>query len=554
MAVVVFVVFLIAYRTYGQFIGYRVFGVTNDNTTPAHTLEDGQDYVPTKTEVLFGHHYTSIAGAAPIVGPAIAVIWGWVPALLWVVCGTIFAGAVHDFAALLLSSRNEGRSMGEIASRLITPRTKVLFLLISWFANLMVIAVFALVIAVLFGDFPTAVFPIWMEVPTAIVIGYLVYRKGMPILPLSIGGLILLYLYVIIGWQMPLHLPAFFAGNAILSWSLILFIYAYVASVLPVWVLLQPRDFINSHQLYVGLGLIFIGLIVVHPQIVAPVLQAAPKGAPSIIPFLFITIACGAISGFHSLVSSGTSSKQLDREEDAVTIGYGAMLGEGVLATFAVLACTAGFATHADWLKHYASWSAASGLGAKVGAFVDGSAHFLAGLGLPAGLGATIMAVIVVSFAATTMDSATRIQRYLTQELAETYNVKPLTGVHGPTLFAVITAFLLTTINGGKGGLTIWPLFGTTNQLLAGLALLVASVYLLRSGRNYWYTLAPFLFMLVMTTWAMLENLSNYFGASNWLLTAVGAILLVFEIWIVFEAIGAFRPPAEGDMPTEMAD
>ncbi|MFQ5900722.1 MAG: carbon starvation protein A [Thermodesulfobacteriota bacterium] len=537
VALSAFIGFILAYRFYGRFLSRRIFGIDPARLTPAHEFEDGIDFVPSKKHILFGHHFTSIAGAAPIVGPAIAVIWGWLPALLWVVLGSIFMGAVHDFGALVVSARHKGKSIGEVTRELIGPRARTLFLLLIFFALLIVIAVFGLVIAVLFKSYPATVIPIWFEVPIAITLGFYIYRRSGNTLLASIIAVSLMYLFVYIGTIIPIKIPAFIMGNEILTWVVILLVYAYIASILPVWVLLQPRDYINSHQLFVGLGLMYLGLFIARPEMVAPAINQNPAGAPMLIPFLFITIACGAISGFHSLVSSGTTVKQIDNEKDMRAIGYGAMLWEGVLATMAILACTAGFASTAAWNKHYASWNTAKGLGAKVGAFVEGGASFLSALGFSHTLGAAIVAVLVISFAATTLDSATRIQRYVVAELAEDYGFNLLRNRHPATMVAVISAFLLSMINGGKGGLIMWPLFGTVNQLLAGLALLAITMYLVRLKKPVYYTLLPMIFILTMTGWAMLINLWRFISKGDWLLVTLGACIFILEIWLVLEAV-----------------
>jgi len=552
IALATFVGFILAYKFYGKYISTKIFNIDPGNVTPAHKYEDGVDYVPTQKHVLFGHHFTSIAGAAPIIGPAIAVIWGWVPALLWIFFGSIFLGAVHDFSSLMVSARNEGKSIGEISSKIINSRVRTLFLLFIFFTLLIVIAVFALVIGILFTTYPQSVFPVWMEIPLAIAIGYLVYRKKANILVPSLIALAIMYLTIWIGLYLPISLPSMFGLSPLVIWVAILMIYAYIASILPVWTLLQPRDFINSHELIVGLILIILGLFIGMPTIVAPAFNLGAEGAPPILPFLFITIACGAISGFHSLVSSGTTVKQMNSEADARMIGFGGMLAEGILATMAVLACTAGFSSTAAWTEHYASWSAASGLGAKVSAFVEGGGSFLTNIGFSHDLAVGIMAVLVVSFAATTLDTATRIQRYVVSELADDYKVKPLTNKHGATLVAVLSAFLLSMINNGQGGLILWPLFGTANQMLAALALLTATVYLVRKKKPIQITVIPFIFMIIVETWALIYNVNQFAGQGNTLLTVIGAILLILEIWMVLESFNVFRKIRSGDLVSDI--
>jgi carbon starvation protein len=381
--------------------------------------------VPTRVHVLWGHHFASIAGAAPIVGPAIAVIWGWVPALLWVGLGTLFMGAAHDFAALVISLRNRGRSIGEIAGTVINPRTRTLFLLIISFLIWVVLAVFAFIIGTLFHSNPGSIFPINVQILVSLAIGWGIYKRGISLLAPSLVGYAILLTAIFFGDSVAAAFPVL-GEVSVLTWVWILLVYSFVASVLPVWLLLQPRDYLNSHQLVTGLVVLTLGLVFLQPAVVAPAINPNPEGAPPLIPFLFVTIACGAISGFHGLVSSGTTSKQVSRMTDARPIGYGGMLAEGSLGMLAVLAATAGFATSGEWYAHYASWGEANGLAAKLGAFVDGGATFVAALGFPVETAKTFMAVMVIAFAATSLDTGARIQRLVIAELAESHGVPVL--------------------------------------------------------------------------------------------------------------------------------
>lgn len=541
VAVAVFVLYGIAYRNYGRYLSRRIFGLDAGRLTPAHTLRDERDFVPTNKWILFGHHFTTISGAGPIVGPAIAVIWGWLPALLWVIVGSVFMGAVHDFGALMLSARHQGRSVSAVTEELIGPRARTLFLLLTAFALLIVLAVFALVIALLFDMFPEAVLSVWIEIPIAVAVGYWVYRRSGNHVVAGVIALVLLYGFVILGSYVPLKMPGLILGNPIYTWVVILLVYAFIASTLPVWILLQPRDYINSHQLFTVMGLMILGLVVGRPTIVAPAVRMGVADAPDFIPFLFVVVACGAISGFHSMAASGTTVKQLDNERDAKLVGFGAMLVEGAMAVLVILVCTAGFPGRTEWLAHYAGWAAADGLGAKVGAFVNGGAVFMGYLGIPARIGTTIMAVMVVSFAATTLDSATRIQRYIITELAHSCRIKPLTHPHLAALLAVLSAFALASINQGRGGMILWPIFGASNQLMAGLALLVITVWLLRLRKPTAVAAIPMLFMIVITTWAMIAGLIAYIREGNHLLTALSALILILEVWVIAEAVQAIR-------------
>jgi len=626
--------FIVAYNTYGRWLGRKIFELSIDNRCPSETMRDDQDYVPTPTPIVFGHHFTSIAGTGPIVGPAIAVIWGWLPALLWVIFGSILIGAVHDMGSLVVSLRSRGKSVGDIAGRVINPRVRLLFLFVLFMALNIVLAIFGLVIASVFKIFPATILPCVIQIPLAIAIGIYLHRKGVGLLLPSLVALGLMYATVFLGDVGVLHtINEAMAAWPVIVWVVVLLVYSYIASVLPVWVLLQPRDYINSLQLLSAMGLVMLGLVVaafiggspqgestVRPalEIVAPMVQWSPEGAPSMVPFLFITIACGAISGFHCLVSSGTSSKQLCRETDATFVGYGSMVTEGFLATLVILACVAGLGLGvvakdgtllqgADaWAARYSSWGAADGLGAKIGAFVDGAANFLGAIGMPRAAAVALMGVFVASFAGTTLDTACRLQRYVVQELASTcfhltrrrtndgdadsqgrgpgaeagdalpavplfragtvpLSANPLswlTNKHGATLFAIAIARVMAAFpppgvpwswdNAGKGGMLLWPMFGATNQLLGGLAFMVIAFYLWRRKKPVYFLVLPMIFMLVMPAWALIPQLHEWLNppagvSPNYILIAVAGLTLMLEVWMVIEAI-LLWPKVRGEL------
>lgn len=598
--------YLIAYHTHGQWLSRKIFKLDPAANVPSVEFNDDQDYVPTAKSIVFGHHFTSIAGTGPIVGPAIAVMWGWLPALLWVLLGSVFIGAVHDFGALIVSLRNRGQTVGDIAGRVLNTRVRIIFLLVLFMALTIVLAIFGLVIAVVFKHYPSAIIPCVLQIPLAIAIGALVHRQGRGLLLPSLLTLLLMYVGVAFGNWGPLgNLNAWMASQSVIVWVVVLLVYSYIASVLPVWVLLQPRDYINSLQLISALSLVMVGLAVAsifggapltegaaRPElaIVAPIVEMSPQGAPLLFPFLFVTIACGAISGFHCLVSSGTSSKQLKCETDAQFVGYGSMLTEGYLATLVILACVAGLGLGVigeegpllgkdAWADRYASWSAAKGLPAKVGAFVDGSANFLQAMGLPVRIAIALMGVLVASFAATTLDTSCRLQRYVIQELAGSFVRKDAQGriplssnpfswlvnTHGATLFAITLAATMAALpvpgsawsleNAGQGGMILWPLFGATNQLLGGLAFMVIAFWMWRRGIPVWFVIIPMVFMLIMPAWAMLHQLcikgigqeTSWLGAEkrNWPLIIIAMATIVLEIWMMIEAIIVW-PKAKG--------
>ncbi|MEM1167321.1 MAG: carbon starvation CstA family protein [Planctomycetota bacterium] len=752
-----------AYFTYGRWLAHRVFQLDDANPTPAHTHADNRDFIASAKSVVFGHHFTSIAGTGPIVGPAIAVLWGWLPALLWVLIGSIFIGAVHDLGSLVVSLRNKGRTIGDVAGEILGPRARTLFLAILVLALWIVLAVFGLVIAAVVRAYPAAITPVLVQIPLAIAVGLLLHRVGRSIVVASVISAALLlgttWFSAVAGdiaasGSAFAGLAGFIDGlNGALAaqppavWILGLLGYAYIASVLPVWLLLQPRDYVNALQLLVCLGLLVAGLVAAatlggqplagasgeRPElsIIAPAVRWQPIGAPPILPVLFITVACGACSGFHCLVSSGTTSKQLSRERDAKPIGYGAMLTEGFLATLVIAACVAGVGLggmltptmdtlsrvtllnpdaedpQADsptvaarftrfilpgegrqhfigivepapdlyqgdeltpWIRHwtfqdnfdveinlgtaelvestrgevnavtlddgiavaranpasltvsgpvaydsrYRNWQSAGSLEAKVGAFVHGAGNFVAALGVPLPIAIALMAVFVASFAATTMDTSARLQRYVLQELGRSWlprrqplecpqcgydcagtrvddaaaqqcpecgtgfdpatNTGPvdpklsrgripwwnpapaIVSTHGATAVAVLSAAALaiapagllggTSMSPGTGGLVLWPVFGATNQLLAGFAFVVIVAWLVTTRRPWWFAVVPAIVMLVVPAWAMLwqafigdaQNRS-WLVEGQFVLIGIAIAVIVLEIWLIVEAL-----------------
>ena len=523
---------------YSKFIATRIYQLDPDFVTPAHQFNDGIDYHPTNKYVLWGHHFTSVAGAAPIVGPAIAVYWGWVPAVLWVTLGTVFFAGVHDFGALWASARHQGKSIGALSEDVIGKRTRALFMVVIFLVLLIVNAVFGVIIAGAFVDTPNAVFPAWSAIVVALIIGQLVHRK-FNLLALSIGGVVALYLSVYAGSVLPLELPGEMLGlTANANWIIILFIYAAVASMLPVWVLLQPRDFINGMQLFVGLVLLYGAVLLSLPDISAPAFNnRMPADAPPLVPLLFVTIACGAVSGFHGIVSSGTSSKQLDKETDARFVGYLGAVGEGSLALITLVAVSsAALAANPEiWHEIYDRYGTAGAAN-----FIQGGAQMIQnGWGLPFHISQTLLATMVVLFAGTTMDSGVRLQRYIIQEWGKIYDIPFLRKGALATLIAVGCCLLLAFGAGGasgSGGLIIWPLFGSTNQILAGLTLLVLSVMLIRYGRPARYTMVPMIFVLVTSSWAALIKLQEFYEAGNWLLVIIDIVVIVTTFLVILEA------------------
>ena len=534
------------YLLYSRFLGRSVFKLSDTFRTSAHTMEDGVDYVPTNKYVLWGHHFTSVAGAAPIIGPAVAVIWGWLPAFLWVTLGTVFFAGMHDLGALWASQRHKGQSIGTLSGRYIGARGRNLFLVVIFLLLLMVNTAFAVVISNLLIATPSAVIPTWGAIVVAVLIGQAIYRLKWNLPLVSLVGVAALYALIVLGDRFPVALPETVMGIPDRGvWIILLFVYAFIASLLPVWMLLQPRDYINGLQLFVGLIILYGSFFIVRPEIVAPTLNdAVPAGTPNIFPLLFVTIACGAVSGFHGIVASGTSAKQLDKETDARFVGYFGAVGEGLLSLGTIVATTAGYKTLADWESVYNEWNAGG-----VNAFVEGGGALMnEGLGIPTSLSATILATMAVLFAATTMDSGVRLQRMVVGEIAEIMGVK-LSGLVA-TIIAVGAALGLTFSTGmdGSGGMIIWPLFGTTNQLMAGLTLSVLVVILTKLRRPTLPLLIPLVFVTLMSLWAAVLQLRTLFEAGNWLLLGIDVIIIVAAVWVVVEAVASIskarREPA----------
>jgi len=556
-------IFFLGYRFYSHFIESRIYGINDpDLITPAHEFEDGIDFLPTKRHILFGHHFTSIAGAAPIIGPCVAAYWGWLPAFVWVVLGTVFMGAVHDYGTLVVSIKEKGRSIADITASVISSRTRIMFLIFVMMLIWLVLAVFAMAIADLFVSIPSSVLPINIQIIVALIIGWIIYKKGMNSFIPSIIALGVLYLFVWLGTQIPLSfsLLGWAKDQQTSAWIIILFIYSGIASLLPVWLLLQPRDYINSHQLLVGLGLIFLGIAVANPIIEAPIIRTSfEASAPSIFPLLFVTIACGAISGFHGLVSSGTTSKQINSITDARLIGYGGMIGEGTLALASIICAVAGIGLVSNcnlpaigavsdltWSVYYDSWAHASAN--KATAFVLGGGALLESLGIPPGLAKTLIAVLVIAFAATTLDTATRIQRFIITELGIVLRFKLLTNRYAATIAAIFPAILLVFVNVSLSSSTetrqvawvLWPIFGASNQMLAALTLMVLTLYFWQENKPVLALFIPMILVMLVTI-ATLCLKAMEFYSQNTILFVIDLFLIGLVMWMIVEGIIVFQ-------------
>ncbi len=572
--------YVLAYHTYGRFLARKIFKLAKDAPVPSVKLEDGVDYVPARKGIIFGHHFTSIAGTGPIVGPAIGIIWGWLPAILWVFLGSIFMGAVHDFGALVVSMRNDGKSISEAAAKYINVRVRFIFFAVVFLSLLIVIAIFGVVIATVFTGFPSAVVPVWLQIPIAVALGYAVYKRGASVPAATAIAVLGMYLCIGLGawvestWPSLCLMPSIGVMPSTGIWMIILLIYAWVASTLPVTMLLQPRDYINAWQLFIAMALLAGGTVTASVQhelpLIAPAINTSlPANTPPIWPFMFVIIACGAISGFHSLVASGTSPKQVAKEPDCQFVGYGSMVLESFLAVLVIICVGAGVAmavklgdgstlTGKDaWLHYYDSWIGAKGLSDKIAPVVIGAANMMSAIGLPETVGITLMGVFIASFAGTTLDTSVRIQRYVVSELATDLRIPLLPNRWVATTFVVLTAAALAFATGadGKGAMILWPLFGSSNQILAALALLVITLYLKRKGgRKFLVTAVPCLIMLVITNWAMVRNEMIFINKKSWLLVTIGAGIFALALWMTIEAMIAFFTLRRSAEPRENSD
>lgn len=501
-------IFVVAYLTYGRFLA-KSWGIDPSKPTPAHTMEDGVDYMPAKTPVLMGHHFSSIAGAGPINGPIQAAFFGWLPCFLWIIIGGIFFGAVQDFGALFVSIRHEGKSLGEVIEDTIGRKSRVLFTVFAWLVLLLVIAAFADIVAKSFvgasyggsatnGSVATASL---LFIPLAIVFGFLVYRKNAPLGVSSVLGVILLAGCVALGLAFPLD-----ASKNV--WIAFVFVYIMVASVTPVWILLQPRDYLSSFLLYFMMIAAVIGIIgatIVDPsstKFVTPAFTGFSVNGSYLFPTLFITIACGAISGFHSLIASGTTSKQLDNEKDALIVGYGSMLIECVLAVISLIAIGT---LSIDGSQ--AAVMADLGLDSISPTIIFGTAiaNFFAVIGLPSAAveaTKTIIMLAVSCFCLTSLDTGTRLGRFMFQELFAT-NKKGekniLSNMYVATIITALCGFVLCLAGYEK----VWPLFGAANQLVAVPAFLAVAAYLKKIGKNNKMLYFPIIFMSLATLTSM---------------------------------------------------
>ena len=549
--------FLGGYFLYSRFIG-KVLGIDPSRKTPAHTRRDGVDYVPAHPTVLFGHHFAAIAGAGPIVGPVLAAEFGWASVALWIVLGCIFIGAAHDMISLFLSVRHGGESIGTVIGDVLGRPGKILFLLFSWSALVLVLAEFTRQIAATFVADPAIATASLLFIGEAIVFGLCVYRLRMPVLWASLIFVPIMFAFVWVGNAFPFDVCALTGmtkEGAQGLWTVVLLIYCFFASTMPVWLLLQPRDYLNAYLLYAMMALGFLGVFVAHPVLhidaFAGFSAVGRSGVSELLfPFLFVTVACGACSGFHALVASGTSAKQLDSEKSIRPIAYGGMLLEGVLAIIALIGVAGTYMSQKDYVAAVQNMEPVQMFASTIAGFC---VTVFEKLGVAPETGKRIaesfMLLSVSAFLMTTVDAGTRLARFSWQELVACVpqrksstdpNSQPSTPYRifhnmyvGTTIVCALAAALL--LGNPKAAKSLWTIFASANQLLASLTLLTATLWFVRNKKPCWFTLVPMCFMLSVSSYALISIFATAFGAGDWTrLGATGFLLLVAIALVLF--------------------
>jgi len=550
--------FYLGYKFYGGYVERRFVAPLDAAPTPAHTREDGVDFVPSRKRLLWGNHFASIAGAGPIIGPILAVsFFGWGPALLWVAVGAVFMGAAHDYLILIFSIRSRGRGVADLAGDCLGDGVKRVFALLLFLMLMLLVAVFMVSVAEALIFMPALVIPTFGLVGVAVLMGLAVYRLGMNDVAVAAVGVFIVYVLIFVGWKFPVALPVAWGKETITAvWLLILALYCLLASIAPIWLLLQPRDFISSVKLWIGMGLGFLGLVVAHPLINAPFAKGGfeATGKP-LWPMLFIIVACGAISGFHSLVSTGTTVRQINKESDAKGIAFGGMISEGVLAMLVILVVSAGLkwgmapaGTSVDAARDYFGSALAENW---IVAFAAGFGNLVGEVGIPylvGPLAALIGAVMVKSFILTTLDAGARLSRLLISDVCGE-RLPFLKNRVTSTLVVLIPAYALAVSHAYSN---VWRLFGAVNQLVAAVVLIIITVFLTRAGKPRGVTLIPAVFMLATTVaallWEMFAPSNGYFTGDkpNYALGALAAALIVIGGVAAIRALAALGRARRG--------
>lgn len=537
--------FIAGYFIYAGMIA-RKLGVDPSKPTPAHTRKDGVDFVPAHPAVLFGHHFASIAGAGPIVGPVLAAEFGWASVALWIILGCVFIGAAHDMISLFLSIRHGGESIGSVIGTILGRPGKVLFLLFSWSALILVVTEFTRQIAVTFVADPAIATASLLFIAEAILFGLCVNKLKVSVLAASLVFVPLMFASVWFGSLIPFDLVKLFGltpETTRIVWTLVLLVYCFIASTCPVWILLQPRDYLNSYLLYAMMVLGFLGVFVAHPTLstdaFAGFSAVGRSGAADLLfPFLFVTVACGACSGFHALVASGTSAKQLDSERSIRPIAYGGMLLEGVLAIIALIGVAGTYASQKDYV------SAIQGM-EPVQMFAATIAGFCVKIGIPQRVAESFMLLSVSAFLMTTIDSGTRLARFSWQELVDAL---PCEGAakksarnmyFGTALVVLLAAGLL--LGSPATAKQLWTIFASANQLLAALTLLAATLWFAKNRRPCWITAIPMVFMMCVSSIALGMLFWKSFTGSpvDWVKGCATGFLLTLAVVLVVFAVNS---------------
>lgn len=523
---------IVAYFWYGKrTLQKKLVEPLDVNPCPSHAQHDGIDFHPAAPLVLFGHHFSSIAGAGPIVGPIVAVtFFGWGPAVIWLLVAGVFIGAIHDYLSLIISVRHCGVSIPDTAKEYVSNKARILFLIFVWLTIILVVAVFGNLAAKSLITKAELVIPTFMAIPLAIVFGIFNKNRILPLWANTIFAISGLIFFIWLGFQYPVTLP-YDSHTSYIIWFTLLMIYGFCASVTPVWILLQPRDYISSWVLIIGVTLAFIGIFIVHPDMNAPVFTGfvSPEQGP-VIPFLFIIIACGAVSGFHSLIASGTSSKQINKESDALFVGFGGMLVETIIGIIGVIIAGGAimWGTEPGQLQGIFKSSGALAI------YGDGFGKLTSFVFTPE-VGSVIGVTIVNIFIMTTLDTSVRLSRFLTNEMIGGVLPKPLKNKFFFTIIPVIPAFILGITDSWS---LIWPVFGAANQLVAALVFIIISSYLYAKGKPVKYTLWATFFMLLMTITALFWLAWKFFfESSNLFLGSVSVILIILALMMAFEGL-----------------
>jgi len=540
LACIAFGALAIGYVFYSRLVA-RWLGLDPKLTPPAVELRDGVDYVPARHwTMIFGHHFASIAGAAPILGPVLACLyWGWLPAVIWIVVGGIFFGAVHDYLALGVSLENKGRSISDLSESVLGKSAKVVFSMFVLLALILIVAVFAAVAGNTLATTPQVVLPTFGLIGVAMVVGFLVYRTRMPLVVASLCGLAMLVGLIVLGYHVPISLNV---ASPAKWWTVILLLYAVVASVLPVSLLLQPRDHLAAGVLFVGMLLGFLGIALSRPEIQSPALVAFDSAKQGWLwPMMFVVIACGAISGFHSLVASGTTSKQLPHLRDARPVGYGAMIMESALAVLAVIAVTAGLYWEKlpPGVEGYVYQESMAG-GEWIRTFGRGYGELTKPIFNILGptVGFLVGITVLKTFIMTTLDSATRITRYVCAELVgDTFGIKVFKNRYVATVSVVVCAGALALGNWQA----IWPVFGSANQLIAAMALIVATAYLMTRGRRWGFAAVPAVLVFVTAMGALIYKLVDFLTVADYMLAAIAAVLVCLGLFVAYQGAARLR-------------